>query len=119
MESKSAESDVVRKIFAAYESKDRKSIEDLLTDDFTFSSPLDDHIDRATYFERCWPNSEKIKAFTIEKFFRQGDEVFVRYVSELYNGALLRNTEFFRVKGGKIAEVDVYFGRTLRAASQK
>jgi ketosteroid isomerase-like protein len=53
-------SDLVRKCFSAYELKDRRIIEDLLSDDFTFTSPLDDfarrtlreRIDRAEYFKR-------------------------------------------------------------------
>ena len=62
-------SDLIRRCYGAYESKDRKAIENLLSDDFTFSSPLDDHIDRAKYFERCWPNSSNIHTFRIEKLF--------------------------------------------------
>ena len=50
MESRSAVSDLIRKCYAAYETNDRKAVENILSDDFTFSSPLDDHIDRATYF---------------------------------------------------------------------
>jgi ketosteroid isomerase-like protein len=108
--------DLVRLCYAAYETKDRKSLEDLIAGDFTFSSPQDDHIDRAAYFERCWPNSERIRAITIEKLFEQGGEAFVRYRSELNNGAVFRNTELLRFKDGKLVEVDVYFGRTLKEA---
>src|SRR6266536_2397944 len=28
-----------------------------------FTSPLDNRINRVTYFERCWPNSERIEGF--------------------------------------------------------
>jgi ketosteroid isomerase-like protein len=51
--------DLVRKSFEAYRTKDRALIEELLADDFTFSSPDDDRIDRVEYFARCWPNSER------------------------------------------------------------
>ena len=59
-------SDLVRKYYAAYEANDRKVVEALLSDDFRFTSPYDDHIDRATYFKKCWPNSENIRAFRID-----------------------------------------------------
>ena len=111
-------SELARSLFAAYQAKDRRFVEDLLSDDFTFTSPLDDHIGRAIYFERCWPNSEKIRAFTIEKLFEQGAEVFVRYKAETSTGKQFRNTEFFRFEGNKLAEVDVYFGRTIAEGSQ-
>ena len=65
-------SDLIRKYYSSYESKDRKSLEDLLSDDFTFSSPLDDHISKRTYFQRCWRNSETISVFHIEKLFEKG-----------------------------------------------
>jgi ketosteroid isomerase-like protein len=44
---------MMRAYFAAYENKDRPAMEALLSDDFTFTSPRDDHINRATYFARC------------------------------------------------------------------
>ena len=100
---------LVRGYYAAYGSKDRQVVEDLLSDDFTFSSPLDDHIDRATYFKRCWPNSENIKPFQIDKLFEQGNEAFVRYEGTRYDSGKWRCTEFFRIEGNKIKEVEVYF----------
>lgn len=102
--------DLIRKYYSSYESKDRKSLEDLLSDDFTFSSPLDDRISRTTYFQRCWPNSETISVFHIEKLFAKGDEAFVRYECERIAGPKFRNTEYFRIEGDKIKEVEVYFG---------
>ena len=43
-------SELVREFFSAYRSGNREFVENLLSDDFTFTSPLDDHIDKATYF---------------------------------------------------------------------
>jgi hypothetical protein len=48
-------------------SNDRKVVEDALTDDFRFTSPYDDRIDKATYFERCWRNSDWIERHELEK----------------------------------------------------
>jgi ketosteroid isomerase-like protein len=48
-------SDLVRRYFSAYENKDRKAVESLLTNDFVFTSLYDYRIDRETYFKRCWP----------------------------------------------------------------
>ena len=52
---------IARAAYEAYVSKDRAAIEALIAPDFHFTSPLDNRIDRATYFARCWPNSEKMK----------------------------------------------------------
>jgi ketosteroid isomerase-like protein len=103
---------LIRRYFEAYELKDREAIEPLLAEDFHFSSPLDDHISRAVYFERCWPNSERIRAFHIERLFGSFDEAFVLYELEPVEGKRFRNTEFFKTREGKITEVQVYFGAT-------
>lgn len=102
--------DLVRKSFEAYRRKDRALIESLLADDFTFSSPYDDRIDRAEYFARCWPNSDRILAHRIETIVEGEGEAFVLYECELTSGARFRNAERFVFKGGRIAGVEVFFG---------
>ena len=103
-------SDVIRKYFAAFLAQDRKTLEEGLSDDFTFTSPRDDHISKATFFERCLPGSEQFLTFQIEKLFVQGNEAFVLYQAELKNGTTFRNTEYYKLEGNKIQEVEVFFG---------
>jgi ketosteroid isomerase-like protein len=107
---------LVRRYFSAYETKDRQVLEGMLHERFTFSSPLDDRISRAAYFARCWPNSRTLRRITVEKIFEQGDEAFIRYEAENTTGKKFRNTEWFRFEGGKLLEVQVYFGRDTRPA---
>ncbi|MES2438234.1 MAG: nuclear transport factor 2 family protein [Verrucomicrobiota bacterium] len=102
--------DLIRACFRAYETKDRAALEPLLAADLTFSSPVDDHIDRATYFERCWPNSEHLDSFQIEKLLVEGDQALVRYKATTRDGRSFRNVECFTVEKGKIRHIDVYFG---------
>ena len=82
-----SKSDVIRACFAAYKSKDRKLLEDLLTDDFHFTSPYDDEIDRATYFKRCWPNSEQFRDVAVERIVEQGDGAYTTYKVVTNDGA--------------------------------
>lgn len=112
----SAIATLVRRYFSAYETKDRQVLEGMLDERFTFSSPLDDRIHRAAWFARCWPNSQTLRHITVEKIFEQGDEAFVRYEAESTTGKKFRNTEWFRFEGGKLMEVQVYFGRDSRPA---
>ena len=102
--------ELIRIYFKAYETKDRLTLESTLSDDFTFTSPHDDHIDRATYLERCWPNSARTRAINIRKLFGQGDEAFVLYDLETEGAEPFRNSEFFTGGEGKIKTVEVYFG---------
>ena len=101
---------VVRDVYGAYESGDRDVVEQHLTDDFTFSAPPDVGIDRATYFQRCWPNSETTQAFEYERLFEANDEVVVTYEATRTDGRRFRNTEIFGFDGDRISRVEVYFG---------
>ena len=104
--------EIIRAIFAAYLSNDRKVVEDSLTDDFRFTSPYDDEIDKATYFEGCWRNSDWIERHELAKIFVEGDEAFVTYKCVAKGGRSFRNTEFFTFEGDKVKRIDVYFGAT-------
>src|ERR1700754_1421726 len=102
----SAIANISRRCFKAYATQDRNLIESLIADTFSFSSPRDDHIDRAEYFRRCWPNSDKFRRIIVEKIFTEdggeGDEAFVQYVGETVEGKRFRNVERHRVKDGKL-----------------
>ena len=106
--------EVVRDLFAAFEAQDRARADLLLDEDFTFSSPRDDRIDKRSYFERCWPNADKIRDFRLERVCEHDTEVFVRYSAErVADRVRFRNTELIRVARGRVKSVDVYFGREL------
>ena len=104
---------LARDSYAAYESGDRDVLEELLSDDFTFSSPSDVGIDRVTYFERCWPNAELIEAFEFKRLVEPGDEVIVTYESTKIDGRRFRNTEVLTFEGDRIRRAEVYFGWDL------
>jgi ketosteroid isomerase-like protein len=110
--SDNSKSKTIRAIFAAYLSNDRKAVEDFLTDDFRFTSPYDDGIDKATYFARCWRGSDWIERHELEKIVVEGNEAFVTYQCVAKGGKAFRNTEFFVFEGDRIKRIDVYFGVT-------
>jgi ketosteroid isomerase-like protein len=105
---------IIRAIFAAYLSNDRKAVEDAFTDDFRFTSPYDDEIDRATYFVRCWRVADWIERHELEKILVEGNEAFVTYKCLAKDGRSFRNTEFFSFACDKIKRIDVYFGATYK-----
>lgn len=104
---------IARDCYEAYASGDRRVVEGLLTDDFTFSSPADVGIDRAAYFERCWPGSETIAAFAFARLVEAGDEVIVTYEATRTDGSRFRNTEVLAFDGDMIRRAEVYFGWNL------
>jgi ketosteroid isomerase-like protein len=104
---------IARDCYRAYEIGDRSLVEQHLSDDFRFYSPADMGIDRARYFERCWPNAELIESFEFKRLVEIGEEVLVTYESEKTDGSRFRNTEILTFDGDKVCRVEVYFGWNL------
>jgi ketosteroid isomerase-like protein len=105
--------DRVRASYRAYETRDRELLESLLADDFTFSAPPDPLLDRAGYFERCWPNAQHLESFDLTRLIEQGDTVVATYEATRTDGTRFTNTEVFTVAGDRIRRVEVYFGWNL------
>ena len=102
--------DIIRAVFVACLSNDRKAVEESFADDFRFTSPYDDEIDKATYFARCWRVTDWIERHELERILVEGDEAFVTYRCVAKGGKSFRNTEFFSFEGDKIKHINVYFG---------
>lgn len=109
---------VARECYEAYVSGDRRVLEESLTEDFEFYSPADVGIDRARYFERCWPNAELIEAYEFERLIEIGDEVLVTYQSTKTDRRRFRNTEVLTFRGEKIRRAEVYFGWDVDSATR-
>lgn len=97
----------------AYVDKDRAAIESLIADEFHFTSPFDNALDRKAYFERCWPNSAMMKAFDIVHACSEDERAFVVYEARTTAGKRFRNTEMYTARDGKLVSVEVYFGWDL------
>jgi len=101
---------VVRAYYTAFEKKDWNSMQQILADGFTFSSPIDDHISIKTFKEKCWPNAYKIKRIDVDKVVINGDQAVVITNGWTTAGKLFRNSDYFKLKGGKITAYECFFG---------
>jgi len=102
-----------RAVYEAFAAGDRAAIEEAFDEGFTFSSPLDVGLDRAAYFERCWPGSGQRQTFKFVRLIEAGDQVVVTYEMTHADGTRGRNTEILTFDGNRISEVEVYFGWTV------
>jgi ketosteroid isomerase-like protein len=103
--------DAVRRHFASYVRGDRATAERLLGEEFVFTSPQDDHIDRATFFERCFPTSDRFAYQELKRVAATGEDVFIMYEYQLREtGERYRNAELLTVREGRIVEAQVFFG---------
>jgi ketosteroid isomerase-like protein len=106
---------LARDFYLAFAAGDRPFAERFLDEDFTFSSPLDVGLDRAGFFERCWPAAgELVQEFEFVRLLESGDEVVVTYVMRRSDGGRGRNTEVLTFKGEKLVAAEVYFGWEVR-----
>jgi hypothetical protein len=101
---------VVRRYLGAYQRDDRPALETTIADNFQFTSPQDDHIDRACYFQICWPEHMRTKAIDIEHIVMDGNAAYVTYMLERHDGRKVHNTERVTFEGDKINAIEVFFG---------
>jgi ketosteroid isomerase-like protein len=110
--SNSTTEEVVRKWYAGWGQKDWAPLDNLLAEDFTFSSAAgDDHISKSAFKKQCWETQINfIGSFDLERVAAGSDDAFVKYLCHTTNGKSLRNVEYLRVKNGKIESIECYFG---------
>src|SRR5579864_4158192 len=103
--------EVVRKYYATWQTKDWHQIDILLADDFTFSSPLDDHLNKTAFKAGCWDTQVAyIDRFDLQQVIGTGNEAFVLYLCHTTNGKTFRNVEYFQFRNGKVKAIECYFG---------
>jgi hypothetical protein len=101
---------LARELYEAFAAGDRDHVERALTEDFRFSSPVDPELDRAGYFERCWPGAGQGQRFDFQRLHEVGEEVLVTYEITMGDRGRGRNTEILTFRGDQICRAEVYFG---------
>jgi SnoaL-like domain len=102
-----------RELYLAFAAGDRAAVEGMLSDDFTFSSPVDVGLDRAGFLAHCWPGAGAGQEFTFVRLIPSGDEVIVTYELTHPDGRRGRSTEVLTFQGDRICAAEVYFGWDL------
>lgn len=114
----------VRKYYKGWELKDWHAFDLLLTDDFTFTSPIDAHISKSAFKKGCWDTQIPfIGHFDLEHVVGTGNHALVMYLCHTTNEKTFRNVEHLRLKGAQVEAVECYFGGqnsyTSAVATQK
>lgn len=99
----------IKAYFTAWQKRDWTTLTTLLGDNFTFTSPYDDHITLPSYKKRCWDTVTHIDTYIIEHISADETGGFVTY-HNIINGVAVHNTEYFTFQNGKIASINTYFG---------
>jgi ketosteroid isomerase-like protein len=105
---------IVRKWYQLWATDKRNwpAFDALLADDFNFTSAApDDHIDKIAFKKKCWESQiDHIKGFDLELVMAKDDLVLVKYLCQTTGGKAFRNVELHRLRSGKIASIECYFG---------
>ena len=102
---------LIRTYLAGFEKKDWNMVANQFADDFTFTSPAgDDHISKAAYKDKCWPTNQYFKKVEFSKIIVQGKCAFAIYNITTTDNKIVRNTEYYTFKDGKIASIECFFG---------
>jgi hypothetical protein len=103
---------IVRKWYTQWgTTKDWHPFDILLTDDFTFTSPVDDHISKSAFKKACWDTQNPlIGQVDLQRVVGTGNEAFVLYVGHTTNAKTFRNVEYLRLRGEQLEAIECYFG---------
>jgi ketosteroid isomerase-like protein len=108
---RSKSQEIVRNYYAAWDKKDWHPVDIMLAEDFTFSSPLDDHISKSDFKTGCWDTQIAfINRFDLKQVIATDNEAFVLYVCRTTNGKTFRNVEYFQLRDDQVKAVECYFG---------
>jgi SnoaL-like domain len=103
--------EIIRKYYKEWQIKDWRAMDLMLADDFTFSSPLDDHISKSAFKKGCWDTQVAlIERHDLTHVIGAGNEAFVMYVCHTTTGKAFRNVEYLRLKGQQVEAIECYFG---------
>jgi ketosteroid isomerase-like protein len=104
---------LARRFYEAFSAGDREFFEQHLADDLAFSSPPDPELDRAGFFERCWPGAGRGQEIEIVRLIESGNEVVVTYELKRPDVSGGRNTEVLTFSDDQLKRIEVYFGWEL------
>jgi len=104
--------ETIREYHAAWEERNWRPFDILLTDDFTFTSAAgDDHLGKSAFKSKCWESQiDFIDRFDLQRVFGSDNEAFVLYVCLTKNAKTFRNLEYLRLRGDKVETIECHFG---------
>ena len=108
----------IERYYRAYRDRDRDTLESLLTPDFRFVSSFGEYRDRDSMLDDIWPGVGQAWATDLQ-VFGQGPEFVVVYEHETapaVDRPRMRMAEYVKFRGERIAEIEVFVGRSLDPA---
>lgn len=110
--------EAIERYYRAYRDRDRAALESLLTPDFHFVSRFGEYRDRDSMLDTIWPGVGQAWATGLQ-LFGEGPEFVVVYDHDTVPSVerpRMRMAEYLKFRGDRIAEIEVFVGRSLDSA---
>lgn len=104
---------LIRDYYRSLQHRDRERLNEILASNLTFSTPFGHDDDRDEWLDEIWPDVGERYAVNLE-VFGGPTEFMVRYQHAPGGEQAPHLAEFVRLEGGRIVEIEVYFGRAAR-----
>jgi hypothetical protein len=103
----------IHEYYRCFRDRDLEGLRALLAPDLLHVSSFGLHTDRDWMLEEIWPSVGQSWARNVA-VFGDGDEYMVRYEVEARDRPSSSMAEYVRFVGDRIAEIEVFVGRTLQ-----
>jgi ketosteroid isomerase-like protein len=116
----STNEEIVRRWYKLWvtEKNDWAPFDAMLANNWTFTSPVDDHISKSAFKKNCWDTQiTLIDKVDLELVTVKGNEALVKYLGHTKNGKSFRNVEYLRLSNQKFEALECYFGGNLNYPS--
>lgn len=104
--------DIARALHTAFDDQDADAADRLVAEHFTFTSPQDDHLDKAEWLRVCFPTAAHFSSRTVVAVEELGPHDVVVYYEYVVadSGERYRNAEVLTVRDGQVVQTRVFFG---------
>jgi hypothetical protein len=101
----------VRAYYAGFENHDWNTVASQLADGFTFTTPINDHINLEEYKANCWGTNKFFKKVNLIRMLESGNDLTLLVEINTTDNKTVRNVDVFTFSAGKIKSAEVFFGR--------
>ena len=101
----------VEAYYSGFETHDWSKVINQLADDFTFTTPINDHISINEFRDSCWGTNKFFKKVNYVKMIEKNEVLVLLVEINTTDNKIVRNVDVFTFRlSGKIKSIEVFFG---------
>lgn len=97
--------------YSGFETHDWNMVVSQFADDFTFTTPINDHISTKEFQDSCWGTNKYFKKVNFIKMIEKNEVLMLLVEINTTDNKVVRNIDLFTFRqSGKIKSIEVFFG---------